>query len=344
MSAIFLSYKREDELRVGRLVHALENAGLSVWWDRGLAVGENWRAEIQTALQSAKCVIVVWTQASVGPTGDFVRDEAGQAKRRGILVPILLDKVEPPLGFGEIQAIDLARWKGRARDPFFGDLVAAVNARLEGRPIPPAKGPMRRVMRRLTYGSVGSAIVSGVVAFGSNMAQVQDRTCRVPLFQPRISDACGAIGIGDRPGKIERIAWESRQLGSCAALRAHIERFPDGKYRTDASAMLAARRVTETESWVPASRRLALFVEPDNVAVRNEAGARTAALARAQAPAERLCKGFAATTLFRLRTTTPIAQTWSCRAVTLGVTCSFEGEAVCEVDERHVQEEERCGS
>ena len=38
MNEVFISYKREDEPRVGRLVRALEDAGFSVWWDRGLGV------------------------------------------------------------------------------------------------------------------------------------------------------------------------------------------------------------------------------------------------------------------------------------------------------------------
>ena len=40
MNEVFVSYKREDEARVGRLVQALEGTGLSIWWDRGLA---GWR-------------------------------------------------------------------------------------------------------------------------------------------------------------------------------------------------------------------------------------------------------------------------------------------------------------
>jgi len=46
MSDVFVSYKREDEVRVAPLVHALEAAGLDVWWDRGLPGGESWRANI----------------------------------------------------------------------------------------------------------------------------------------------------------------------------------------------------------------------------------------------------------------------------------------------------------
>jgi hypothetical protein len=39
------------------------------------------------------------------PAGDFVRDEAGQAKARNILVPVVIKRTRIPLGFGEMQAI-----------------------------------------------------------------------------------------------------------------------------------------------------------------------------------------------------------------------------------------------
>ena len=72
--------------------------------------------------------MVVWTRASTGAGGGFVKDEAARAARRRILVPVTLDKVEPPLGFGELQAIDLTRWRGSTRDPFLQDLVAAIES------------------------------------------------------------------------------------------------------------------------------------------------------------------------------------------------------------------------
>jgi TIR domain len=70
MNEVFVSYKREDEPRVARLVRALEGARFSVWWDRGLPGGESWRAQIEAALDAAKCVVVVWSRDSVGPAGN----------------------------------------------------------------------------------------------------------------------------------------------------------------------------------------------------------------------------------------------------------------------------------
>ncbi len=343
MSDVFISYKREDESRVGRLVQALKKAGLNVWWDRGLPGGESWRANIQSALTEAKCVIVAWTRESTGPAGDFVRDEAGQAKARGILVPIVLEPgARPPLGFGELQAIDLAHWRGATSDPFFGDLVAAVHAKLEGKPVPPAKGPMHRLLRRLTLGSIGSAITAGLIAFFVN-ASVQERVCTAPLGQPMVSDVCGAMHLGSQPSHDERIAWNSLPPGSCAALRTYVERFPDGVYRSRAADMIAARRTWVEQSWTPAQQPIALYVGRDAPPSPNEDQARAAAIARGNVQAARRCQDFAASGLHRFSSATAEAQEWICDRSGAGVVCGFDGRAMCQLDERHDVEQESCG-
>jgi hypothetical protein len=300
--------------------------------------------QIQSALDAAKCVIVVWTHESVGPAGDFVRDEAGQAKRRGVLVPVTLERVAPPLGFGEIQAIDLTHWKRNPRDPFFQDLCAAVKAKLEGRAVPPAKGPMKRLVRRLTLSGLASAIGFGGLALAFNLFSAQEQACGAPFFQPQISDMCGALGLGNRATKAERVAWEGRKPGSCDALRTHIEHFPDGAYHDKAADMLAARRISKVEIWIPSTRRLTLLAGQDDKPSKSKTAAQEEALARTQGAAERLCKGFAATTSYRLTSVKPSAQSWTCSPSSGGVVCGFEGEAVCEVEERRIEETETCGN
>jgi hypothetical protein len=142
---IFVSYKSEDKEAVRRLVDRLVEAGFSVWWDSQLPGAQNWRENIQQALDAAKCVVVVWTRGSVGAEGNFVRDEASQASKRGILAPVLFERgVRIPLGFGELQAVDLANWKGNPRDPFFLDLLDVCRAKIEGRIPPPPRGPALR--------------------------------------------------------------------------------------------------------------------------------------------------------------------------------------------------------
>ena len=283
MNEIFLSYKREDEPRAGRLVAALETEGLSVWWDRGLPGGEEWRANIEKALNEAKVVVVLWTRASVGPEGGFVRDEASRARQRGILVPVRAEAVSPPLGFGEVQAIDLAHWRGSRGDPFFKDLVAAVRAKLEGRDVPPAKGPAIRLYRRLTAGATVSAAAAAVFGFGMNVLGVQDQVCRVPIGQPFVSDACGALGLGHRPTRDERLAWEARTPGDCAALRSFAER--EGYYQSIAADMLEASTAERASAFTPAPREARNYLRTAEQPHPTEAAARADAWARARVDA-----------------------------------------------------------
>ncbi len=149
--------------------------------------------------------------------------------------------------------------------------------------------------------------------------------------------------LGDRPTSAERLAWEAREPGNCQALRAHVAAFPEGVYHDDAANMISARQVTQDTVWTPSERRLALFVGQAETASKTEADARTEALGRGAAPAERQCRNFTATTLFRFTSAEPEAQVWNCEAMGGGIACGFEGLAVCQLEERRIQEEETCG-
>ena len=126
MSDVFVSYKAEDRSRVRPLVDALIADGVSVWWDAHIGAGADWRESIATNLEQARCVIVIWSKRSVGPEGRFVRDEAARAVKRNAYLPVTIDKVDPPLGFGETQFLTLASWKGSREDPRYLALLDAV--------------------------------------------------------------------------------------------------------------------------------------------------------------------------------------------------------------------------
>jgi hypothetical protein len=51
-------------------------------------------------------VVVAWSRDSIDSA--WVSEEADEGKKRGILVPCLLDAVESPIGFRSIQAADLS--------------------------------------------------------------------------------------------------------------------------------------------------------------------------------------------------------------------------------------------
>ena len=123
---VFVSYKAQDRARLVQLVEALEAEGFAVWWDEQIGGGTAWRQAIEAELNSTNCVIVAWSKRSVGQGGHFVRDEARRAQQRGSYLPIRLDDAEPPLGFGEIQAISLKGWHGDRSD---GDRMGRVQER-----------------------------------------------------------------------------------------------------------------------------------------------------------------------------------------------------------------------
>ncbi|MGH9370991.1 MAG: toll/interleukin-1 receptor domain-containing protein, partial [Vicinamibacterales bacterium] len=70
--------------------------------------GKAFDVVIGEALQAAHCVVVLWSRASV--ESNWVKEEAGDAAERSILVPVLIEDVSPPLGFRRFQAARLVGW------------------------------------------------------------------------------------------------------------------------------------------------------------------------------------------------------------------------------------------
>lgn len=110
-TSVFLSYSREDRAKARALVSALEAQGLTIWWDGLIEGGHEFADKIEAALNSADAVVVLWSPVSIH--SHWVRDEAGSGRDRGRMVPVTIGGVEPPLGFRQIQHIDLTRWSGR---------------------------------------------------------------------------------------------------------------------------------------------------------------------------------------------------------------------------------------
>ena len=183
MSDVFISYKAEDRRRIQPLVEALKADGYSVWWDQHIGTGDEWRQTIERQLDVAKCVIVAWSKHSIGPEGHFVRDEASRAQRRHVYVPILIDSVEPPLGFGESQATSLRGWRGNRSDARYQAILTAVRriAGEAGAPAPDVAKPGIDRRALLAGGAVATAAVIGVGGW--------------VLLKPESADASDSIAV-----------------------------------------------------------------------------------------------------------------------------------------------------
>ena len=146
MGDIFISYSREDRLAAGRLAEALKSNGWSVWWDPDISPGEIWDELIERELANVSCVVVLWSATSVNK--QWVKAEATEAQARGILVPVFIENVKPPLAFRQIQAAPLADWRGESEHAGFQQLLCTICKLVGSRPQPCQ--PDRKTGGRLT--------------------------------------------------------------------------------------------------------------------------------------------------------------------------------------------------
>ncbi|WP_395645977.1 toll/interleukin-1 receptor domain-containing protein [Terricaulis sp.] len=105
MADVFLSYKRDDRAVANAVALDLKAEGFSVFFDVEIAVGESWDSRIEQALDEASAVVVLWSQLS--RDSQWVRREAREALRRGILCPATISECRIPLEFSDIQTANL---------------------------------------------------------------------------------------------------------------------------------------------------------------------------------------------------------------------------------------------
>lgn len=130
---LFLSYARPDRATAEAVLRILEDAGHSVWWDAMIPGGHRFHAVISEALERARVVVVLWSRASLA--SDWVQDEAAHGRDHARLVPLSIDGTQPPLGFRQLQFLDVSGDALRADSPAMRRALAAI-ARLLDRPVP----------------------------------------------------------------------------------------------------------------------------------------------------------------------------------------------------------------
>lgn len=135
MAEVFISYSRSDRAHAQRIAANLQAAGLGVWWDRELLPGDQYDTEIERQIDSAKCVVVIWSASSVA--SKWVRSEAAEADDRRILIPVAIEAVRLPLAFRLNQTENLTDWTG-AQDCEAWQRVLLQAQALVGKPSSPA--------------------------------------------------------------------------------------------------------------------------------------------------------------------------------------------------------------
>jgi hypothetical protein len=144
MSDIFISYAREDRAIAKILANLLELQKWSVWWDREILPGDQFQQIIDKELVKAKCIVVLWSRSSMD--SGWVIYEATKGKDRNILAPVLIEDVEIPDVFREINTANLADWTGESSHSEFVKLLEAI----------------KKILRRPLTGLVWKIIVSSL--------------------------------------------------------------------------------------------------------------------------------------------------------------------------------------
>ncbi len=211
MVDVFVSYASQDRERVRGLVGEIEATGYSVWWDRQIDAGTAFDREIEKAIDEARCIVVVWSKNSV--ESEWVRTEANEGLIKGILVPVVIETVRPPLAFRMIQTIDIAAPDAAA------SLVSAIAKLL---PAPSAGDGLPCVGRARELERVGEAVdragrgegdlvlFSGEAGIGkTRMTMEAERLARardVLVLRGHCSDAESGAPYQPLLEQIERIA------------------------------------------------------------------------------------------------------------------------------------------
>jgi TIR domain/FHA domain len=120
-SEIFVSYSREDRDRSHALATFLSDRGFRVWWDDHLQIARPFDEQLEEQIKHARVVIVLWSNHSV--KSQWVRAEAGVALERGVLAPVFIDRVEPPLLFRQIQGHFITEWNSGKLDEQMNSLA-----------------------------------------------------------------------------------------------------------------------------------------------------------------------------------------------------------------------------
>lgn len=255
MADVFISYKKEDHDRVRPIVEGLRQDGVDVWWDEDIEAGAPWDETISKKIEEARCVVVVWSSLSI--TAPWVKEEAGLGKARGILVPVRIHDVDPPLGFGLIQTADLRLWKGDHGDKTWSEFLATILRVLRGEKIAQLSAPLRR-------NRIGLPMLLTLLGVGAVAAAALALTLMRPPSAPTDIAAQEKLsGLVERaeqaasgPSAAEQQAWEAAlQAKTRAAFDAYLASFPEGRFAPDARAGLASCRSIEDVRYEPFEQR-----------------------------------------------------------------------------------------
>lgn len=210
MSDIFISYSSKDRKKTRILAKILESKGWNVWWDKKIAPGKAFDKAISNALDSARCIIVLWSEHSI--KSDWVMEEAHEGMQRKILLPTKIDAVKLPFGFRRLQTINLSRWRGGTDSQNIKKLLDTVELQLKStlKPSKPKKSTTSKTnkqkktrTRKLTGALDGKTIVFTGALSESRNAHAEKVRAVGANFVNSVSSNTDYLVVGKNPGDVK---------------------------------------------------------------------------------------------------------------------------------------------
>lgn len=132
---IFLSYARENRVKVEALYRKLTASGFTPWKDTGgISPGEKWPSSIEKAIRKSDFFLACLSKHSVKKRGWVQRElkaaldiMQGMLETDTYLIPVLLEECDIPDGLRDFQAVKLFETNG------WEQLVGAINRGLQRR-------------------------------------------------------------------------------------------------------------------------------------------------------------------------------------------------------------------
>lgn len=197
---------------------ALEEDGLTVWWDKVLKAGQTCDEVSKGMLRNADVVVVLWSTVSV--KSKWVRAEATFGERYSAVILAMIETADRPILFELTQRADLIGWDGDRSEQRWADFVTDLRHAIS-----------RKATQKAEAG-VGPKPAAVLVAPAPTPA--------APLARPLADD-----------GTIENTFWTSIQTSTDAAdFAAYPKRYPSGHYadlaRNRVAALGAKAKVPES--------------------------------------------------------------------------------------------------
>jgi hypothetical protein len=204
---IFISYSTQNRRKIAILVGLFERCGWTVWWDQNISSGKQWEPSIEQQLAESRCILVAWSRTSV--LSEWVQREARAGLQRNVLVPILLEPVNPPEDFRHVQCARLTAWTGSTEAEELMGLLRTL-ANVLGTPVPDdvrsiAAGAAQEISR---IDAAHAALEYSAALLASRKDRDEAKMERVRHAYEGLSRALAPISDADLHDLLERLLAE----------------------------------------------------------------------------------------------------------------------------------------